>query len=47
MLLEEEAPLKPEINDSMLLDTDLKTLNFNIKSNNYLVRSYIATESKA
>ena len=31
----------------MLKDTDLKTLNFNIKSNNYLVRSYIASESKA
>ena len=47
MLFEEEAPLKSEINDFMLKSSDLKTLNFNIKSNNYLVRSYIATESKA
>ena len=47
MILEEEAPLKLEINDFMLKDSELKTLNFNIKSNNYLVRSYIATESKA
>ena len=47
MLLEEEAPVMTEINDFMLKDSDLKTLNFNIKSNNYLVRSYIATESKS
>ena len=27
-------------------DSELKDLKFNIKSNNYLMRSYIATESK-
>ena len=30
----------------MLSDSLINTLNLNIKSNNYLVRSYIATQSK-
>ena len=47
VLLREDQPQKSTIKDYMLKDSDLKSLNFNIKSNNYLVRSYIATESKA
>jgi len=35
------------VNDFIINQIDLKSLNFNIKSNNYLVRSYIATESKS
>ena len=31
----------------MISDTVLKNLNFNVKSNNYLIRSYLATESKS
>ena len=46
-ILKEEMPQKSIVNDFVINQEDLKSLNFNIKSNNYLIRSYIATESKA
>ena len=32
--------------DFVVKEAEFKNLNFNVKSNNYLVRSYIASESK-
>ncbi|TNV77185.1 hypothetical protein FGO68_gene9884 [Halteria grandinella] len=40
-------PQSYDLEESLLTSSELQKLNFNIKSNNYLVRSYIATESKA
>ena len=34
-------------NEVVINEKELRSLNFNVKSNNYLVRSYIASESKA
>lgn len=42
-----EEGIKKIENEVVIQDSELKSLNFNIKSNNYLLRSYIATESKA
>lgn len=47
LLYKEEKCFKsPFINDIVIKESALKDLNFNIKSNNYLVRSYIATEAR-
>jgi branched-subunit amino acid aminotransferase/4-amino-4-deoxychorismate lyase len=35
------------IEEVCIQEKELKNLNFNVKSNNYMVRSYIATESKS
>ncbi len=46
-ILKEEKTSSSAYDEYALSESELKTLNFNVKSNNYLVRSYIATESKS
>jgi 4-amino-4-deoxychorismate lyase len=47
MAIYREQELPPAMRESVVSDHDLRSLNFNVKSNNYLLRSYIATESKS
>jgi branched-subunit amino acid aminotransferase/4-amino-4-deoxychorismate lyase len=48
MVIYRKAPQERILRESMVTSEELRGgLNFNIKSNNYLIRSYIATESKS
>ena len=35
-----------ELDEVVIKESELRDLNFNVKSNNYLVRTYVATESR-
>lgn len=46
-IFREEVAKKDTLDEIVMKQSELEGLNFNIKSNNYIMRSYIATESKA
>jgi hypothetical protein len=47
IIYREEMVHPTVIEDVVISESELRSLNFNVKSNNYLIRSYIATESKS
>lgn len=47
MLIRRGTSAQLSLKESVLTTEDLSSMNLNVKSNNYLLRSYIATESKS